>query len=207
MKSFLIIAGLVILGALIWFFVIDNDEEPVPVEQQDFPVRLDESTSTAEPASFQSENGNLSFQYPDTWNVTPAAGNDDASQLFTVESPLDANEFYFCLDLNRVSAGNDVNFATTDAELTDIEVLENERVSVLFRIDGVDGMLWSVTDDAPELSDSEFDNELGNQAGDRLQILGRFNCRDEQKPDISVDEFKASRWFNEAKTLINSLDF
>src|SRR5690606_34832016 len=109
-KLVIILVVLALIGGAIWFLFFkggdEGDEIPADQEQrqaQDFPARFDESGAAASATGYESEFSGLKFSYPENWNVTKGADNSEESQLLTVESPLDENEFYFCVDMNVTS--------------------------------------------------------------------------------------------------------
>lgn len=210
MKKAFIVLGIVLIGALGWFYFNrggDEPSQPVVTEPQDFPAPFDDSTATAELAKYESDFGSLAFDYPSNWNVTEAADNSADFQLLTVESPLDINEFYFCLDLTLLGSGSEESFTISDAEVLAVDELGNDRKSVIYNVDGLDNLHWGVTEDAVKVGDKTFTSEVSNPSGERLQLFGRFDCRSTDNLELTKDEFQNSRWLHEAKTIVNSLEF
>lgn len=206
-KAVIVIVVLALLGAGAWFFLDRREEEPSNTEPQDFPARVDESEQSANQIRYESDLTGLAFAYPDNWNVTAGADNSESSQLFTVESPLDFNEFYFCLDLYAVSATETVEFNIPDAKVAAVDTLDSGHQSVLYTINELDGLQWGVTDEAPQVGGTGFLSEITSESGYRLQVFGRFNCREDSQPDLTQEEFQNARWFHEARAIINSLEF
>lgn len=209
MKKFLIVLLIIIvLGAAGWFFFLrgDNEEPEQTTEKQNFPVQHDGPHEHVESATFTSPFNNLSFQHPNNWNVVKSSENTADEQLITVESPLDTNEFYFCLDLNLLTTGIEGDFTATDSKVISSRQLESGRHAITYTINDLDGLYWSVTDSAVDVGATTFPNELTGQAG-RMQVFGRFNCREETKTDFSADHFQNSQWLNEAEAIVNSLEF
>lgn len=209
MKKFLIVLVIIIvLGAAGWFFFLRGEDEEAAevVEKQNFPVQNDGSTTPAATTEFASPFNNLSFSHPNNWNVVESSENTADEQLITVESPLDTNEFYFCLDLNMLSTGIEGNFTATDSKVISSEQLESDRHAITYTINDLDGIYWSVTDSAVEVGATTFPNDLTSDTG-RLQVFGRFNCREETKTDFNTEHFQNSQWLYEAEAIINSLKF
>lgn len=209
MKKFLIVLIiLIILGGLGWFFFLRGDDEPDQDEvaqKQNFPVQFDQSIPTAEKATYTSPFQNLSFDYPNNWNVVEGAENSEEQQLLTVESPQDTNEFYFCLDLNLVSSDAEDDFTATDVQVFASEQLDSGNHAITYKMKDASGLYWGVTKSAVEVGATTFASEISGDSG-RLQAFGRFNCRETQKTDISTEQFQNSQWLQEAKAIVNSLD-
>jgi len=210
MKKFLIVLViLIILGGLGWFFFLRGDDEPATeqeAQKQNFPVQFDASVQPTEKATYNSPFDNLSFDYPNNWITVEADGNSEAAQLLTVESPQDTNEFYFCLDFNMLSNGAEGDFTATDSDVVSSKQLESGRYAVIYTIKDLEGFYWSVTDTAVEVGATNFPNELTSDSG-RLQVFGRFNCRETQKVDFSQEHFQNSQWLREAESIINTIKF
>jgi hypothetical protein len=209
MKKFLIVLVIIIvLGAAGWFFFLRGDDE-VPeqtAEKQNFPVQHADPHEHVESVAFTSPFNNLSFQHPNNWNVVESSENTADEQLITVESLLDTNEFYFCLDLNMLATGIEGDFTATDSKVISSKQLESGRHAITYTINDLDGIYWSITDNAIEVGATTFPNELTGQSG-RMQVFGRFNCREETKTEFSVEHFQNSQWLNEAEAIVNSLEF
>lgn len=209
-KGLIILVAALLVGILGWFLIVQRGNEPATVENmepQDFPARYDEVESPYELTQYTSEFGNLSFEYPENWSVVEGGENTADEQLLTVESPLDQNEFYFCLDIYRVGAASVEDFTITDADILATKQLQDSRNSVTYDVEELDGLYWGVTEETPQTGDNSFVNEISNQSGERLQSFGRFNCRETENRSISVEEFSDSRWLHEAEAMMESLDF
>lgn len=210
-KIVIFIIVIILVGAGIWYFTgNDDDGEQNQVENyqpKDYPERPGDAEEAASLTQYQSSLTNLAFSHPENWNVTEGADNTADAQLLTVESPLDINEFYFCLDLNAVSAADEADFAIADAQILATETLESGHQSVIYTVEGLEGLQWGVTDETPAVGDDAFTSQITSETGDRLQVFGRFNCREEAQPDLTKEQFQDARWFQEAKAIINSLEF
>jgi hypothetical protein len=208
MKKILLIGAVLLAGFLAWFFVIRDDSPDTAVQQtepQDFPAQYDESVTAVAQTQYSSEFGNLAFAYPSNWTVVERSDNTEDSQLLTVESPLDQNEFYFCLDLYQVGDGAAEDFTVTDADIRVVEQLQHNRHAVIYNVAGLDGLYWGATQETPQVGGTSFVNEIPSQPGYRLQTYGRFNCRETEPPRISTDEFRNSRWLHEAAAIVDTL--
>lgn len=210
-KFWIILVVIIVLGAAGWFFFLrDDGQEGTQDEQtqkQDFPLQYDAGATPTELTGYESAFDNLSFQYPNNWNVVESAENSEEEQLITVESPMDTNEFYFCLDFNMFGAGIDNDFTTSDAQVVASNQLESGRYAVIYTLNEIEGMYWSVVDSNIEVGATTFANEMVSDSGARLQAFGRFNCRDTTKADLSVEEMQNSQWLHEAEAIVNSLEF
>ncbi|MDZ7786107.1 MAG: hypothetical protein U5L95_03230 [Candidatus Saccharibacteria bacterium] len=213
MKKLLVIIGVIIVGAAIWFIIWGfpgDEQQPAqtePTQPQDFPARVDESGETAELTRFESEFSDLTFTYPNNWNVTEGADNSEEDQLLTVESPLDENEFYFCLDLHVVTDTADASFAIDDAEILATETLENGDQSVIYQLEGLSSLQWGVSTETVNEGDESFVSRIDGASGAQAAVFGRFDCRETESEDIEVDEFQNARWFHEANDIVQSLSF
>lgn len=209
-KAILLIIGLAGAGLLLWFFVINrgSDDSDVQSSQpQDFPAPFSESEPAASQAQYTSELSGLAFSYPSNWNVTEGIDNSAESELLTVESPMDINEFYFCLDINRVGSSVTDSFAISGANVIATETLQSGHQAVAYTVGTLDGIQWGITNESPAVGSDGFASEISNPSGERLQVLGRFNCREDNKPDLTKQEFQDARWLHEARDMINSLTF
>lgn len=209
MKKFLIVlVVLIVLGGLGWFFFLRGDDEPVQEEtaqKQNYPVQFDQSSTPVAKTTYASPFQNLSFDYPNNWNVVEGADNSEEKQLLTVESPQDTNEFYFCIDLNLVNPDAEDDFTTKDAQVIASEQLDSGNYAITYKIKDLERLYWGVTSNAVEVGATSFASEISGESG-RLQVLGRFNCRETTNVDFSAEHFKNSQWLHEAKAIINSLD-
>lgn len=206
-KAVIIIIMIVLAGGVAWFVLRDRGATNEQEGPKDYPVSFRESESSAGLARYESEFTDLAFAYPDNWNVTEGADNSEASQLLTVESPLDAHEFYFCLDVYVVSDAEAEDFSVPDAQIVAVDALDSGHHSVLYTVDAVAGLLWGVTDEAPQVGAQGFLSEITSDTGYRLQVFGRFSCREETKPEITAGQFQDSRWFHETTNIVNSIEF
>lgn len=206
-KTLIILILAILIGAGIWwFFINDREDDQADVAgPQDFPA-VYEVGDTAPTERYESPFTNLAFSYPNNWNVLEGAENSAEGQLVTAESPLDENEFYFCLDFNIVSDESAAAFAITDAEVLAVNPLDSGYTSVIYRVEGLDGLQWGVTSEDVAIGDSTFTSEIANGSS-YTQVYGRFDCRATNKRGISLDEFQNSRWFHEAQGIVNSLEF
>lgn len=218
MKNYLIVGLVVLLGlAGIWFLAENSEDhagqqEVQEDEQPTEPEAFNAGVDASELDTYTSPNTALSLSYPQTWSITESPDNNAQEELITLESPVDANGFYFCLDLNGRHGLADVDgfseFTIEDVSIESINRLNDEIESVIFRIDGVDGLLWGASDSATSESDSSLTNTLAGDNGSSLvQVTGRFNCREIDKPDLSSEIFTNSRLFKEASAIVESLSF
>lgn len=210
-KAFVFILILILAGAGAWFFFLrdsgDGQDDTAQYVPKDYPERLGDAEPTANATQYQSSLSSLAFEYPENWNVTESTDNSDNAQLLTVESPLDINRFYFCLDINAVSPSEPVDFSISEAQVKAVEALEPGHQSVIYSVEDLNGLLWGVTDEMPQVGNEGFSGEIVGASGSRMQIFGRFNCREDNRPDLSIEEFQNARWFKEAQGIVNSLEF
>lgn len=219
MKNYLLI-GIIILISLfgIWWLAANSDEHDSASDNGQAadtsqPEAYDASADRADKVTFTSQyNPNFSFMYPGDWNLTEGTDNSAQQQLVTFESPMDRNGFYFCLDLTEVGADSDLDLSANDASLLAVDDFSAANVgkplaSVIFTHEGSPSLLWSVVDTKPQLTDTSFTSQITNPQARRLQSLGRFNCREEQAPELSLHQVTGSRWFAEAQGIMHSLSY
>lgn len=218
MKNYLIVGGIIVISLVGIWLLAAGSENPEDISTPDqsanpgVPQRFDETAASPDKTAYTSPyNPGLSFSYPQDWHITEGPDNSTAKQLVTFESPKDVNDFYFCLDMTEVDAASSLDL---QSKMTDILAVDSFMAtgvgkalsSVLFTVEG-STLLWSVADTTPSLSDSAFDNQITNPAGRRLQILGRFNCRESQSSEISTVQFEESLWFHQARDIVLSLSY
>jgi len=219
MRNYLLIGAIVIISlAGIWLLAADSDEaaEQTPTPDNNTPTEPevhDPSAAPADTLAYTSQfNDGLSLNYPVNWNVTDGDANSADQQLVTFESPIDGGGFYFCLDLTEVSPASQLDFGVSMAAISAIDGFSAAGIgqdlhSVIFEINDNPARLWALADSEPQMSDTRFSAQISNPAGRRLQTLGRFNCRDEQPPALTLEQFQNSRWFNEARAIALSLTY
>jgi hypothetical protein len=219
MKNYLIIGVLVVVSIVgIWLLAARSDDrtgqstvEETALPQE--PESFDPAAETSETMQYISQQYPvLRLSYPTNWNVTEGADNSPEQQLVTFESPKDANNYYFCLDLTEVSVASDLDFATSGANISAVDSFMAEGInkdlsSVIFNVEEGGNLLWSLIDGSADTSQGSFANEITSPNGRRLQTLGRFNCRETDSRVSDHQEFTNSRWFNQAQAILRSLSY
>lgn len=220
MKNYLIVGLVVILGLAGIWFLAENSEDHAGQqtdqenEQPTEPEAFNPDSDRGEIATFTSQfQPGFSVDYPASWLDTASPDNSADKQLVTFESPQDEGGHYFCLDMTEVTADTEVDFATKPYQVLDVDAfaidgLGQSLFSVIFNVEEEGNLLWSVIDDeiSPDTKE-QFDNQITSTSGRSLQVLGRFNCRDAGAMITDINQFMNSRWLNEAKSIIGSLDY
>ena len=202
----------------IWWLAARSDDQNSDTQNQSAtlpqePEAFDPSLAEQDTIEYVSKfNTSLKVSYPINWNLTEGTDNSAEQQIVTFESPKDANNFYFCLDLTELGIGSNTKLETTGASLDSVDDFTASGVgkslnSVIFSVSGNTNLLWSIVDTKPQLDGSEFANQIVNPMGRRLQTLGRFNCRETESPDISSQQFIDSRWYADARQILQSLAY
>jgi hypothetical protein len=158
--------------------------------------------------------GNFGFSYPEKWNLVEGANNSDKAQIITLESPMDAHEFYYCIDFNEYSAAQ---AGAVDFTAKDIEILETEDFTatgigkplklVTYRTSN--GMiLTTVTDDLTATKEKrQFQQSIVNPAGRTVQLFGRYNCRDENRPTLMPADYLDGQVYKDGYQILQKLKY
>lgn len=217
-KWMLILLAMVVLaGGLFWARSSRGDETAEQdIIATDIPVPTQKGATVPELVGFEADFGNLTTKYPKTSVVETGANNNDDLQIITIESEQDANEFYFCVNLDEYAAGNN-----QDLSMPMLEVVKVES----FPVNGINKNLylvtfkntrenasendyqWALTENQPQVGDVKFVGEITNGVGRRLQVWGRFNCREDERPDIEVEDFNNSKLQQEARLILTNLNY
>lgn len=219
MKNYLIIGGIVLTSLIgVWLLAASSDDQAdnnsndtsqTPAE----PEAFDPSSSAVDTTSYSSQyNVNLRLEYPLEWNLTEGTDNSADQQIVTFESPMDANGYYFCLDLTEVGMASQLDLSASPVSIKAVDSFMSAGVgkdlySVNYVPDGSNALLWSITDVMPQLTDTEVAAQITNPGGRRLQTLGRFNCRADVAPALTTEQFTNSRWYHDARNIMLSLAY
>lgn len=209
----LVILIVVAMGGLAIFKSQKANKVKVATPDTSTPVK---SKQGAPPtlADYKFQFGNLAFKYPEDWNLVKGESNTDASQIVTIESPMDAHKFYYCIDFNEynaTSAGN-TDFSVKDAQILEVTDLRSEGIGKPLKLVTYQLMsgrtLTTVTDDlqvAPARKD--FLQSITNPVGRKLQLFGRFNCREKTPPQMRLEDYKNSQVYQDGVQVFQHLSF
>ncbi len=216
MKNFaLILVGLLIVAAgwIIFFKPDDKPTTPKQTANTQIPVPKTGDLNIAF-TDFKFNSGNFSFQYPKDWNKVEGEDNSDESQIVTLESPMDANKFYYCIDFNEYSPAG---AAKADFKAKDVDVLEvaDHAASgiskplklVTYKLPS-GRILTTVTDDLSVTTEAtEFKQSITNPYGRMVQLFGRYNCREEKPVQFSLNDYKSGEVYNEGLQIFLKLSY
>lgn len=200
----MLIALTMVLILIAGYLLFKPDKSPTIEEnKQIIPIAKNSETKT-EFKDYSFDFGNLKIQYPSTWNLVEGANNDEDSHIVTIESLMDVNKFYYCIDFNEYSAksSKDVDFSVKDAKIFSVEDFSSKGISkplkkVNYQLKS--GLIMTTISDDDTITNKStvFDQSITNPSGRKLQIFGRFNCRDKERPEISYDDYSNSQVYDE----------
>lgn len=218
MKWLAITVGVLLLGFLGYWLIELKDEplEPEPAQTDADQLGQAPETKPAQAvaptlADFSLEFGNLSFKYPAEWNLIEG-DNTSEQQLVTIESPKDNEGYYYCVDFNEFGASQDEDLTSDELKILSTAPITASGVGkplygVTFQTDTSNLTISSLVDGQVQVGATSFENSITNPAGRMLQIIGRFNCREEQLPTLSLEEFENSRLYDEARQIYLNLSY
>ena len=218
MKKALIVLAIILLASIsVWYFVIRDTSQSEDI---------DETADTTIPVAyspgkilqfdtFSSEfNPVLSLRYINTWVIAEGADNSADLQIITLESPQDTHEFYFCLNIDDYASDDVSDLSIGNIQVVSVEPFATEGAGkdlyfVTFKSDTApNDFQIGLTDTPPVVGDSSFVDQITSDSTDRrLQVWGRFNCREDVRPDITLDQFNNSQLLNEASATLASLKY
>lgn len=217
-----LIVGLVILvlaaagGGVWYFFLRDKSSQasqdtanvdksaPVPYKSSD-DITYEEYSSTYNP--------NLKVRYPSDWIVAEGEDNSADLQIITFESGQDLNEFYFCMNFDEYAADDMSHLTIPDVEIVSVEPFATEGIPsglslVTFKsTKAPNDYQLALTDTPPAMDATIFTAQVTSAGGRRVQIWGRFNCREAARPSFSLDQFNNSQLVHDATGVLKSLQY
>lgn len=214
-----IIAGVVLLlaGGGVWYFVIRKDSAAEEQQAQTVDTSKPEAYNSKENVSFDSYtsefNPNLKLRYPSDWIVAEGEDNSADYQVITFESGQDANTFYMCMNMDDYAADDKSILNFSDVNVVAVEPFKTEGqkdglyLVTFSTVKSPNNFQLALTDIQPEIGATEFTGQITSASGRRLQVWGRFNCREEARPSITQEQFANSQLVNEAKSVLASLQF
>lgn len=218
MKWLAIVVGVLLLGFLGYWLIELRDEPAEPTPTAD-PNQLGEApeAQTAEAVTptlsdYELEYGNLAFKYPSEWNLVPGADNDDDFQVITIESPKDNEGYYYCIDFNEYGPGQEADLEASDMSVLSTEALSAAGVgkplsSVVYSLDTSNVLISALIDSQTEVGATTLEHSITNASGRQLQVFGRFNCREEQLPALTLEQFQNARLFDESLAIYLNLNY
>ncbi|MCA9333599.1 hypothetical protein KC963_00970 [Candidatus Saccharibacteria bacterium] len=218
MKKLLII-GLVVLAvaAGVWWFVLRGDSSNDTQASQDADTSIPQAYKATDDVSFDSYtsefNPNLKLRYPSSWIVAEGEANTADFQVITLESGQDLNGFYMCMNMDDYAADDKSDLSIPDIQVVAVEPFKTEGIKdglylVTFkRTKYPNDYQFGLTDVAPEVGANVFTDQITSDSGRRLQVWGRFNCRETERPSMTQEQFDNSQLFHEAKSVLASLQF
>lgn len=212
------IIALLIIAAIVagWLIILKPNKADAPkVEKTDTskPVAARQGVQ-AELTNHSFQFGNFALKYPNDWNLVEGESNADTSQIVTLESPMDAHKFYYCIDFNEYNAMSAVNvdFSVKDVQILEVADLTSEGIGkplklVTYQLPS--GRIFTTVTDDLQVSSAvkEFMQSITNPAGRKVQIFGRFNCREKTPPPIKLEDYKNSQVYQDGFRVFQNLSF
>lgn len=218
--KWLAITVVVLLVGFLGYWLVELKDRPSATETtQTDPNALGAApeAKSGEPADptlspYDFEHGNLAFMYPEDWTLVEGASNSDELQVVTIESPRDLEGYYYCIDFNEYGPGQEPELEEENINVASTAPITASGVGqplsgVIFQTQTNQITLWALADTAPAVGDTSFASSVTNPAGRTLQSFARFNCREDQLPSISPENFQNSRLFDESLIIFTNLTY
>ena len=219
---YIIIIVLIALGILGWFvynyfFGQDLTEKEIDRMVADeietlLPQQASGEIDTSNWTVFTSTTGtDLSFRYSPTWEISRET--KDRNEFTSFKSPTDENGFYFCLKLNEYFPESTNSFDMT-ADILMVEDFTAEGIGkplrhIVYESAELGDLHFSVIDDTSvtEGKAISFSERIVNPFGWKLMIQARYNCEDEEPPQLELDNFVGSQQVQEALWALRTLRY
>ena len=219
---YLVIIVFIALGILGWFaynyfFGQDLQQEEIERRVADeletlLPGQASGEIDTSNWTIFTSTTGtDLSFRYSPTWEISRET--QARNEFTSFKSPADENGFYFCLKLNEYFPESTVPSDMT-ADILMVEDFTAEGIGkplrhIVYESPDLGDLHFSVIDDTSvtEGQDISFSEHIVNPFGWKLMIQARYNCEDDEPPQLELDDFVGSQQVQEALRALRTLRY
>lgn len=208
----IILILILVFGWYAWSYFSKGGEVEDLTPSNLFPLEYSGEIDANDWSTFTSTTGtNLTFRYNPSWELKQETS--DGNEFSSFVSPTDPNGYYFCFDLKEYSPSFTIDLGTKAnvlfAESFSSEGIGKPLTRITYMAPRIGDFNLSLIDDTSveKGDDVGFEQSITNPRGYRLNIMGVFNCNDEDSPDMSFDNFENSQAIQEALYSLRTIHY